>query len=92
MGFYMIKCKNYQEKLQIWNLQFFYEKNYIIGLEILNLKNLARIDFLYDNSANKLYFNEVNTMPGFTNISMFPSLFNYDNLNIKELISILIEN
>ena len=39
MGFYMIKCKNYQEKLQIWNLQFFYEKNYIIGLEILNLKN-----------------------------------------------------
>ena len=46
--------------------------------KILNLKNLARIDFLYDNSANKLYFNEVNTMPGFTNISMFPSLFNYD--------------
>jgi len=60
--------------------------------KILNLKNLARIDFLYDNSANKLYFNEVNTMPGFTNISMFPSLFNYDNINIKELISILIEN
>ena len=35
---------------------------------------------------------EFNTMPGFTNISMFPSLFNYDNINIKELISILIEN
>lgn len=60
--------------------------------KILNLKDLARMDFLYDNINKKLYFNEVNTMPGFTNISMFPSLFSYDNINIKELISILLEN
>ena len=78
-----VNAKELQKEIKMLSFKIF---------KILNLKNLARIDFLYDNSANKLYFNEVNTMPGFTNISMFPSLFNYDNIKIKELISILIEN
>ena len=59
---------------------------------ILELKDLARIDFLYDYNNDKLYFNEVNTMPGFTNISMYPLLFNEYGINIKELITKLIEN
>ncbi|MBQ6494883.1 MAG: D-alanine--D-alanine ligase [Bacilli bacterium] len=59
---------------------------------ILNLKDLARIDFLYDYINNKLYFNEVNTMPGFTNTSMYPMLLNNKGINIKEIISILIDN
>ena len=60
--------------------------------EILSLKDLSRIDFLYDYNNKKLYFNEVNTMPGFTNISMYPLLFNEEGINIKKLISILIDN
>ena len=60
--------------------------------KILNLKDLSRIDFLYDTTNNKLYFNEVNTMPGFTSISMYPLLFNYDNLSTKDLITKLIED
>lgn len=59
--------------------------------KILSLKNLARIDFLYDYENNKLYFNEVNTIPGFTNISMYPQLFEHTGISIKELITILLK-
>ena len=58
----------------------------------LELKDLARIDFLYDYNNEILYFNEVNTMPGFTKISMYPMLFNEKGISIKELITKLIEN
>ena len=60
--------------------------------KILDLKGLSRVDFLYDRDSNKLYFNEVNTLPGFTSISMYPLLFNHDGINTKELITNLIEN
>ncbi len=60
--------------------------------EILSLEDLSRVDFLYDYVNHKLYFNEVNTMPGFTNISMYPLLFKEEGISIKKLISILIEN
>ncbi len=60
--------------------------------KILELKDLSRIDFLYDYHDEKLYFNEVNTMPGFTNISMYPLLFKEKGIDIKELITKLIEN
>lgn len=59
--------------------------------QILELKNLARIDFLYDYNNNILYFNEVNTMPGFTTISMYPLLFTNDGIPLKKLITKLIE-
>ena len=59
---------------------------------ILELKDLSRIDFLYDYENNILYFNEVNTMPGFTSISMYPLLFKEYGISIKELITKLIEN
>lgn len=59
---------------------------------ILSLKDLARIDFLYDYNNSTLYFNEVNTMPGFTAISMYPLLFKEKGIPIKELITKLIEH
>jgi len=58
---------------------------------ILDLKDLARVDFLYDIDNNKLYFNEVNTIPGFTSISMYPLLFKYDGISTEDLITKLIE-
>lgn len=58
---------------------------------ILSLSTLARIDFLYDYNEEKLYFNEVNTMPGFTDISMYPLLFKEVGINIKNLITKIIE-
>jgi D-alanine-D-alanine ligase len=58
--------------------------------KILSLKDLSRIDFLYDYENNKLYFNEVNTIPGFTSISMYPQLFNHQGISTKELITKLL--
>lgn len=59
---------------------------------ILNIKVLSRIDFLYEEDTDKLYLIEINTLPGFTTISMYPKLLNYDGISYKELLSKLIEN
>lgn len=58
--------------------------------KILELKGLARIDFFYDIEYNKIYLNEINTLPGFTKISMYPKLLN--KFEYKDLITKLIEN
>ena len=58
--------------------------------KILSLKDLSRIDFLYDYKNNKIYFNEVNTIPGFTSISMYPQLFNNKGISIKNIITKLL--
>lgn len=60
--------------------------------DILSLSNLARIDFLYDYNQDKLYFNEVNTMPGFTDTSMYSLLFNHEGISLKKLITKIIES
>jgi len=57
---------------------------------ILNCKNLSRIDFIYDVDNNKLYFNEINTIPGFTEISMYPKLINNEGIDFKEIITKLL--
>lgn len=53
---------------------------------------LARIDFLMDKDTKDLYFNEINTMPGFTAISLYPQLMMFDGLTAEELITGLIES
>lgn len=60
--------------------------------KVLDLKDFARIDFLYDEINNVIYFNEVNTIPGFTDISMFPLLFKEQKLGFRKLISKIIEH
>lgn len=66
-------------------------QNYSLKIfKILSLKDFARIDFLYDQINNQIYFNEVNTIPGFTNISMYPQLFNNEGISTKELITKLL--
>lgn len=57
-----------------------------------NIKDYARIDFFYDEANNSIYINEINTIPGFTPISMFPSLMQNENISYTDLISILINN
>ena len=47
----------------------------------LECSGLARIDFFLKNETNEIYINEINTIPGFTNISMYPLLF--ENIGIK---------
>ena len=54
-------------------------------------KGLARVDFFVEDGTNKVIINEINTMPGFTEISMYPKLWNYEGLEYKELLTKLIE-
>ena len=58
----------------------------------VNASSLARIDFLYDEINNKVYLNEINTLPGFTTISMYPSLFINDGYTYTDIITTLIDN
>jgi D-alanine-D-alanine ligase len=57
----------------------------------LKCKGMARVDFLYDEERAALYFNEVNTLPGFTPISMYPKLWQASGLSYPALLDSLIE-
>ena len=52
---------------------------------------LARVDFFVDKETDEIYLNEINTMPGFTNISMYPKLWENCELPYSELLDKLIE-
>lgn len=58
--------------------------------EALNCEGLSRIDFFLTDD-DSIYFNEINTLPGFTNISMYPKLWRQEGVGYSELISTLIE-
>lgn len=58
---------------------------------ILNLEGMARIDFFIDRETGVLYLNEVNTIPGFTPISMYPKMWVATGLSYDALIESLIE-
>lgn len=52
---------------------------------------LSRVDFLIDKTSGQAYFNEINTMPGFTQISMYPKLWLHSGLSYPELVNRLVE-
>lgn len=54
-------------------------------------QGLSRVDFFVDDKENKIYINEINTLPGFTEISMYPKLWEKSGLTYKELLDKLIE-
>lgn len=81
-----IPCKvssNILEKIREYSKNIF---------KVLNLKGISRVDFFLDEEDNTIYFNEVNTMPGFTNISMYPKMLEHDGVKYSEIIDILIED
>jgi D-alanine-D-alanine ligase len=57
----------------------------------LELAGMARVDFFLDRGSGALYVNEVNTIPGFTAISMYPKMWEASGVPIKELVSRLID-
>lgn len=60
--------------------------------KLLGCRSIARVDFFIDKDTGKIIINEVNTMPGFTSISMYPKLLDYDGINYSELIDKLISS
>jgi D-alanine-D-alanine ligase len=59
--------------------------------ESLFLNGMARIDFFIEKNTEELFINEINTIPGFTEISMFPKLWEYEGIGFTDLITKLIE-
>ncbi len=57
----------------------------------LNIFGFARVDFFLEKSSNKIFLNEINTIPGFTQNSMFPMLWNASGLNIEQLVAKLVD-
>jgi D-alanine-D-alanine ligase len=57
----------------------------------IDCAGLARVDFLLSAESGELYVNEVNTLPGFTSISMYPKLWEATGVSYSELISRLID-
>jgi len=52
---------------------------------------MARVDFLLETATGKFYINEINTIPGFTSISMYPKMWEASGLPYPALIDRLIE-
>ncbi len=64
----------------------------VAAFKACDLAGLARVDFLMEpDGKQRIFVNEVNTMPGFTRISMYPKLWEAAGVSYKELITRLIE-
>jgi D-alanine-D-alanine ligase len=63
----------------------------ITAYQATDCAGMARVDFLIDRETGALYLNEINTIPGFTNISMYPKLWEATGLPYPALIERLIE-
>jgi len=59
--------------------------------QAIDCAGMARVDFLLDRDTNELFINEINTIPGFTAISMYPKLWEASGLPYGELVNKLIE-
>jgi len=58
----------------------------------LDCDGLSRVDFFLENGTNRVIFNEINTIPGFTSISMYPKLWETAGIPLRELVERLIES
>jgi len=61
------------------------------GYIALGCSGMARVDFFLDKNTNEFYLNEINTLPGFTSISMYPKLWEATGLKYQKLLDKLIE-
>jgi len=61
------------------------------GYKLLNCSGMARVDFFLEKNGDEFYLNEINTLPGFTSISMYPKLWEYSGIKYSNLLDKLIE-
>ncbi len=63
----------------------------IKAFKAVNGMGLSRVDFFVEQGTNRIIINEINTLPGFTDISMYPKLFETSGINYSQLLDNLIE-
>jgi D-alanine-D-alanine ligase len=61
------------------------------AFDALDLSGMARVDFFLERSTGDVFVNEVNTLPGFTPISMYPKLWEASGLTYPDLLSRLVD-
>lgn len=66
-------------------------KNAVEIFKALDGRGLSRVDFFMEEETERIVFNEINTFPGFTPISMYPMLFNEAGISTEELVDKIIE-
>lgn len=59
--------------------------------KVVGCEGMARVDFLMETETGKIFVNEINTIPGFTSISMYPKMLEYSGIPYATLIDRLIE-
>jgi D-alanine-D-alanine ligase len=62
----------------------------VLAFQALDAAGLARVDYLLDRGSGQLFLNEINTLPGFTDISMYPKLWEASGVSYGELIDRLV--
>ena len=67
------------------------QKYAVDAFRALELSGMARVDFFVEKKDGKIYLNEVNTIPGFTSISMYPKMWEASGIPFRDLIDKLIE-
>jgi D-alanine-D-alanine ligase len=63
----------------------------VTAFRALELSGMARVDFFIEKRGGKIFLNEVNTIPGFTSISMYPKLWEANGIPFRELVTKLID-
>jgi D-alanine-D-alanine ligase len=63
----------------------------VAAFDTVGCEGMARVDFLLESATGRLFVNEINTIPGFTSISMYPKMWEYSGLPYPELLNRLIE-
>lgn len=61
------------------------------AFKVIDGKGLSRVDFFIEKGTEKIYINEINTLPGFTNISMYPKLFEATGISYSNLLDKVIK-
>lgn len=61
------------------------------AFKALGLNGMSRVDLFIEKTTGDIYINEINTIPGFTEISMFPKLWELEGISFTQLITLLID-
>ena len=93
---YDAKYKNQESKTEISakiskDIEQEIRKEAIKAFKAIDGSGLSRVDFFIEYGTNQIYINEINTMPGFTSISMYPKLFEASGINYSDLLDKLID-
>ena len=62
----------------------------VVAFKAVDAAGLARVDFFLERGSGRLYLNEINTLPGFTQISMYPKLWEASGLSFSQLVDRLV--